>query len=271
MTETLPRELDLYQVDAFTAERFRGNPAAVVPLEAWLPDELMQAIAAENALSETAFFVPAPEAGRYELRWFTPAAEVDLCGHATLATAFVLLEVLGRDGDVVTFDSASGPLGVRRGEEGRLVLDFPARPAEPSDPPEGLERALGAGAVEVRRASRDYLVVLEREAEVRGLRPDFGRLEALDLAGTIVTAPGDEVDFVSRYFCPAFGILEDPVTGSAHSTLVPYWSARLGRRTLRARQVSSRGGELHCVDRGDRVEIGGQAVLYLEGRIRLEG
>ncbi len=269
MRHRIPAGLDLYQVDAFAAEPFTGNPAAVVPLEAWLPDELMQAIAAENALSETAYLVPAGPA-RYELRWFTPAAEVDLCGHATLAAAYVLFERLGEEGEAVTFDSRSGPLGVRRGEGGRLVLDFPARPAEPCRPPETLAAALGAAPVEIRGAERDYLAVFDREADVRALRPDFGRLEALDRGGTIVSAPGEDVDFVSRYFCPAFGILEDPVTGSAHSTLVPYWSERLGRSTLRARQVSRRGGELWCVDRGDRVEIAGHAVLYLEGRIRLD-
>lgn len=268
MTDAIPAELPLYQVDAFADEPFRGNPAAVVPLEAWLPEDLMQAIASENALSETAFLVREGPA-RYGLRWFTPVAEVDLCGHATLASAFVLFERLGEGGEAIAFESASGRLLARRDEDRGIALDFPARQASPCEPPPGLAAALGARPVEVRRALRDYLVVLGSEEEVRALRPDFAALASCELPGTIVTAPGGEVDFVSRYFCPALGIPEDPVTGSAHSTLVPYWSSRLGRRTLLARQVSARGGELRCADRGDRVEIAGRAVLYLEGTIRL--
>lgn len=267
MAPDLPPGLRLYQVDAFADEPLRGNPAAVVPLEAWLPDELMQAVAAENNLSETAFFVPTGP-GRYELRWFTPAAEVDLCGHATLAAGFVLFERLGEEGETVTFESRSGPLGVRRHRDGGLVLDFPARPGQPCVPPPDLVSALGARPLEALRASRDYMAVFASEREVRALRPDFARLETLDLPGVIVTAPGEEVDFVSRFFCPALGIPEDPVTGSSHCTLVPYWSRRLGRPTLRARQVSRRGGELLCADRGERVEIAGHAALYLEGVIR---
>lgn len=268
MTGPTPGELPLYQVDAFADEPFRGNPAAVVPLEAWIPKELMQAIASENALSETAFFVREGPA-RYGLRWFTPAAEVDLCGHATLASAFVLFERLGERGEAIAFESASGRLLARRDADWGIVLDFPVRRASPCEPPPGMAAALGGRPDEVLRARRDYLVVFGDEAEVRSLHPDFAALASWELPGTIVTAPGSEVDFVSRYFCPALGIPEDPVTGSAHATLVPYWSGRLGRRTLRARQVSARGGELRCADRGDRVEIAGRAVLYLEGTIRL--
>lgn len=270
MSAPRPTELPVFQVDAFAAAPFRGNPAAVVPLEEWIPDDLMQAIAAENNLSETAFVMRAAP-GRWELRWFTPVAEVDLCGHATLASAFVLLDILGEEGERVTFESRSGPLTVRREEDGALALDFPARPAEACAPPAGLSAALGAEPLEVARARRDYLAVFASEAEVRALRPDFRRLEELDLPGVIVTAPGDGdgVDFVSRFFCPALGIPEDPVTGSAHCTLVPYWTRRLRRGTLRARQVSRRGGEIFCRERGDRVEITGRAVLYLEGTIHL--
>lgn len=259
-------ELRLYQVDAFTSELFHGNPAAVVPLDAWLPDALMQAIAAENNLSETAFLVR--EGDDYGLRWFTPGLEVDLCGHATLASAFVVFTVLEPLRQSVTFHTRSGPLAVAR-DGTRLTMDFPSRPPEPCDTPEALVRGLGRAPVATLRA-RDHLAVFEREEDVLALRPDAAVLATLDSLGVIATAPGTGgVDFVSRFFAPRAGVPEDPVTGSAHSTLIPYWAARLGRRRLRARQVSMRGGELACEDRGPRVSIAGEAVLFLEGTIRL--
>jgi predicted PhzF superfamily epimerase YddE/YHI9 len=258
-------ELRLYQVDAFTREVFGGNPAAVVPLEGWLDERRMQAIAAENNLSETAFFVRT--GARARIRWFTPTQEVDLCGHATLAAAWVLFERLDPGAREVVFDSASGPLPVRR--EGMcVVLDFPSRPGAPAPADAELVRGLGATPREVRRA-RDTLAVFEHEAEVRALRPDFAALAAVDSLGVIATAPGSDADFVSRFFAPRAGVPEDPVTGSSHCTLVPYWAERLGRPKLHARQVSARGGELWCALEGDRVSIAGEAALYLEGGIRV--
>lgn len=252
----------LYQVDAFTDQPFKGNPAAVCPLASWLPDQTMQAIAMENNLSETAFLVGAN--GRYRLRWFTPTLEVDLCGHATLASAFVVFEKLEPELKAVEFDTQSGVLRVTRAD-GRLFMDFPARPAEMPASVPGLAEALGAAPGEV-GLSRDALAVFEREDQIRALRPDRARLLALGHA-VAATAPGSDCDFVSRFFAPTYGIDEDPVTGSAHCTLVPYWSRRLGKKTLHARQVSARGGELYCEDRGERVSIGGQAALFMEGTI----
>lgn len=257
--------IPIYQVDAFTSRVFSGNPAAVCPLESWLPDATLQAIAAENNLSETAYFVG--REGEYELRWFTPAVEVDLCGHATLASGFVVLTVLERALLEVRFSSKSGPLRVTR-EGDLLALDFPSRPPEPCVAPAALAEALGRRPEEV-RASRDYMAVYGSEEEVRSLRPDMERLRSLDRRATIVTAPGREADFVSRFFAPGFGIPEDPVTGSAHCTLVPYWAKRLGKSRLRALQVSARGGELFCEDRGERVSIAGRAVKFLEGSIEI--
>lgn len=264
-------KLPLYQVDSFTDELFHGNPAAVVPLEEWLDDERMQSIAAENNLSETAFFVP--EADGFHLRWFTPTAEVDLCGHATLASAWVLFHELEPGRDAVRFRTRSGELTVTRGDEA-LEMDFPARPATPrEDPPAALIEGLGEEPEAVLAATRDYLVVYGSEVQVRKLKPDFRRLRTVDRLGVIVTAEGAAYDFVSRFFAPGVGIPEDPVTGSAHCTLVPYWAERLGRdgtdEPLRARQVSARGGTLLCRHRGDRVSIGGRAVLYLKGTMHL--
>jgi len=254
-------KIPLYQVDAFTSRVFSGNPAAVCPLPAWPEDSLLQAIAAENNLSETAFVVGGE--GRYAIRWFTPRSEVDLCGHATLASAFVVFERLERGRQAVAFESQSGPLGVeRRGD--LLFLDFPSRPPQECAVPPDLIPALGQQPFAV-LASRDYLVIYASEDEVRALRPDMASLERLDRPGVIVTARGRDADFVSRFFVPALGIPEDPVTGSAHCTLVPYWAKRLGTTRLRALQVSERGGELHCELRGERVAIGGRAVFYLEG------
>ncbi len=258
-------KLPLYQVDAFTSEVFRGNPAAVVPLERWLDDEILQWIAAENNLSETAYFVREPEG--FRIRWFTPMVEVALCGHATLASAWVLFSKLEPGRDAVTFASRSGPLTVTR-EDGRLVLDFPARPATAWEAPPALAAALGAAPLETLRAM-DVLLVFGDEARVRALRPDFGALAKVDTRGVIVTAPGKDADFVSRFFAPRVGVPEDPVTGSAHCTLVPYWAARLGKSALHARQVSARGGELWCELRGDRVRIAGQAAPYLTGTIEV--
>lgn len=260
-------QLKLYQVDAFTSRRFGGNPAAVCPLDDWLEDGQMQAIAAENNLSETAFFVPRGE--DYAIRWFTPANEVKLCGHATLASAYVVLNRLRSQADAVRFDSHSGELIVRRRGDGLLELDFPARPPRPlASPPPGLLAALHIDAEAVLDQD-DYLVIVRRETDVARVAPDFAGLMQLERRAVIVSAPGDDCDFVSRFFAPKVGVPEDPVTGSAHCILIPYWAARLGRQTLRARQISARGGELFCSLGGDRVRIAGGAVLYLEGEITI--
>ncbi len=260
-SETLP----LFQVDAFTRRVFGGNPAAVCPLREWLDEATLQAIAAENNLSETAFILGGD--GEYAIRWFTPQAEVDLCGHATLASAHVVLERLEPGRQRVRFSSASGPLVVTR-EEQRLVLDFPARPPQPCAAPAGLAQALGRAPVETWSA-RDLIAVYADEDDLRGLRPDMVALAPLASFAVCVTAPGRGCDFVSRFFAPNLGIPEDPVTGSSHCSLVPYWAARLGRTRLLARQLSARGGELHCELAGDRVRLGGEAALYLEGTLRL--
>lgn len=257
--------LPLYQVDAFTGKLFAGNPAAVCPLESWLGDRQMQSIAAENNLSETAFFVRNGDV--YDLRWFTPACEVDLCGHATLASAFVVLEYLDRSAAAVRFHTKSGELRVRRNGD-LLTMDFPARPPQPCDPLPALAEALGKPPREL-GAARDYLAVYDSEEDVRSLDPDMRALAAVDHFAVIVTAPGKDVDFVSRFFAPAEGVDEDPVTGSAHCTLAPYWAQRLGKTSFHALQVSARGGELWCELAGDRVAISGRAVRYLEGTIYL--
>jgi len=258
-------KIPLYHVDAFTGRVFAGNPAAVCPLERWLDDATLQAIAAENNLSETAFFVGG--AGEYAIRWLTPKTEVDLCGHATLASGWVILNAIEASRSEVVFRSKSGPLTVTR--DGDLyALDFPSRPPVPAAVPEALAVALGRPPREVGEA-RDVMAVYETEDEVRSLRPDLERLATLECFAVIVTAPGREADFVSRFFAPRQGIPEDPVTGSAHCTLVPYWAKRLGKPRLRALQVSARGGELFCQDRGERVRIAGRAVKYLEGTIEI--
>jgi PhzF family phenazine biosynthesis protein len=258
--------IPIYQVDAFTLGPFSGNPAAVCPLDDWLDDAAMQSIAAENNLAETAFIV-ANEKG-YDLRWFTPAIEVDLCGHATLAAAYVVLNHLQPDLDSVSFETMSGALIVTRDGD-RLAMDFPARAPTPASVTETLTNALGEAPTEVHQ-SRDILALYDDEATVRSLSPDQARLLALDEGlGVIVTARGDAVDFVSRFFVPKAGIAEDPVTGSAHCTLVPFWAERLGRSRLVAHQVSPRGGELHCEHRGERVIMSGQCTLFLTGDIHL--
>ena len=257
----------LYQLDAFTAHRFRGNPAAVMPLPEFLPDATLQAIAAENNLSETAFLVGG--AGRYRLRWFTPGVEVPLCGHATLASAAVVMERLEPGASAVVFDTASGPLTVRRAPAG-YIMDFPSRTVLPMAATPALERALGARPRELLADETNYLVLLQDEAAVRALAPDMAGLTALERLGVIVTAPGSGgYDMVSRYFTPARGVPEDPVTGSAHCALAPFWAARLGKPQLRAYQASRRGGELLCRVRGARVELEGQCVFYLEGEAQL--
>ena len=260
-------ELTFFQVDAFAEKVFQGNPAAVVPLTMWLPDPVMQAIAMENNLSETAFFVP--EGDVYGLRWFTPMSEVDLCGHATLATAHVLVEHLGYKKDKIRFSTASGLLTVTR-EDDRLAMDFPSRPGDKIKAPMALVDGLVIDPVTTRRA-RDYMAVVEREEQVANCIPDLTKLSELDCTGIIITAPGDgeDVDFVSRFFAPREGIPEDPVTGSAHCTLIPYWAERLGKDELTARQLSRRGGTVYCRLNGKRVVVGGHAVTYAEGSFQV--
>ena len=257
--------LPMYQVDAFTDKLFGGNPAAVCPLQAWLPDATMQAIAAENNLAETAFFIP--DGGDYALRWFTPTVEVDLCGHATLASGHVVFRFLEPQRQSVNFHALkAGTLVVSRRAD-MLVMDFPSRPPEPCEPPAGLLAALGGTPRAVFRA-RDHLVVFDSAAEIVALKPDLAALANVDCWAAIVTAPGEDgVDFVSRFFAPAQGVPEDPVTGSAHCTLVPYWAKRLGKTAFEARQLSRRGGALRCALNGERVDIAGKAVVYLEGQI----
>jgi len=256
-----------FEVHSFTKIIFHGNPAGVCPLDRWIDDDSMQRIASENNLSETAFFVPKED--HYELRWFTPTVEVDLCGHATLATAYVLFDHLGQEGDTIVFHTQSGELTVWKDND-FLIMDFPSRPPESTDIPEHMIAGLGCEIESISKA-RDYLIVLESEEEVRKLQPDFSELDKIDCEGIIVTAPGDEVDFVSRFFAPRMGIAEDPVTGSAHSTLTPYWAERLGKKRLTARQVSERGGDLWCKLMGDRVQIAGHAVLYVKGFLNWDG
>jgi PhzF family phenazine biosynthesis protein len=251
-------------VDAFASKPFQGNPAAVCPLDKWLDDAVMQNIAMENNLSETAFFVPRDDG--FDLRWFTPDVEIDLCGHATLASAFILFSELGVSGDAVRFHSRSGVLTVTRNGD-ILTLDFPARPPAPCDVSDALIRGLGKKPAQVLKA-RDYFAVFDSDVEVLSLKPDFALLGTLD-EKVIVTAPGTDCDFVSRFFAPTAGVPEDPVTGSAHCTLIPYWAKQLKKTKMFARQVSRRGGELFCELSGDRVLIGGKAVLYSRGQIEI--
>jgi PhzF family phenazine biosynthesis protein len=263
--------IPLYQIDAFAERPFTGNPAAVCPLDSWLPEDVMQAIAAENNLSETAFFVPEGEG--YRLRWFTPSTEVDLCGHATLASAYVVFRWLKPERDSITFQTTqAGPLTVARDGD-RLALDFPSRPAAPCAMSEPLVAGLGQRPTAL-LAARDYLAIYESADDIAALAPDFAALAALDRFAIIVTAPGPGaegggVDFVSRFFAPARGVDEDPVTGSSHCTLIPYWAERLGKTRLNARQLSRRGGALSCALNGDRVTIAGRALPYLDGTITI--
>jgi PhzF family phenazine biosynthesis protein len=259
-------KLNLYQVDAFTDRLFGGNPAAVVVLDGWLPDRALAAIAAENNLAETAFVIARPDVS--PLRWFTPTVEVDLCGHATLATAQILFRYYFPGLARLVFSTRSGELAVTRDGD-LLSMDFPSRPGKPAEVTEAMIAAIGAKPTQVFLA-RDLLVVFDSESQVRSLQPDLQRVAALDAFAVIVSAPGEEVDFVSRFFAPRAGIPEDPVTGSAHCTLVPYWAARLGKSKLSARQISARGGDLMCELKGDRVTIAGRTVEYLRGEISVD-
>ncbi|UZE31339.1 PhzF family phenazine biosynthesis protein [Pseudomonas asplenii] len=258
-------QVAIYQVDAFASQVFSGNPAAVCPLDHWLADEHLYAIAAENNLSETAYFVK--QGDIYELRWFTPLIEVELCGHATLAAAWVILNKLGVNADVLRFSTRSGELRVRRGTSG-LTLDFPAKTPEPCTPPPALLPALGLDSAEV-FATDDFIVVVPDEKIVEQLTPDFARLKGLPLRGVAVTARGSGFDFVSRWFGPNVGVNEDPVTGSAHTSLMPYWSGVLDKPVLTAQQGGLRKGQLHCKMAGNRVLITGESVLYMVGEITL--
>ncbi len=256
-------EISLYQIDAFASDLFTGNPAAVCPLDEWLSDETMQAIAAENNLSETAFFVPMDNG--FHIRWFTPVSEVDLCGHATLASAYVLFDILKYPKDKIDFASRSGTLSVTRDGDW-FVMDFPAQPPVPCDIPAEIIQAFDATPVECLK-SEDYVVVFEREADIESANPDFELLKKLDLRGVTITAKSTRYDFVARFFAPQYGIPEDPVTGSAYTQLAPYWAAKTGLKKFRAKQLSPRGGELTCEIADDRVLIAGKAVKYLEGKI----
>lgn len=264
----------IYQVDAFTSEIFKGNPAAIMPLETWLPDETLQALAAENNLSETAFFVREPGTDEldFHIRWFTPSIEVPLCGHATLACAWVIFNKLNWPAEHIRFHSKSGPLGVHKAPDDWLVLDFPNLPIEERATPAMISGALeGAPATAFYVPSdSNYMVVLENETAVKAAQPDMRMLKDLDNLGLIITAPGETADFVSRYFAPGMGLDEDPVTGSIHSVLVPYWAEKLGKTILEARQLSTRGGLLRCELMGDRVAIAGQAAFYMEGTVHMD-
>jgi PhzF family phenazine biosynthesis protein len=265
-------DIPLYQIDAFAEHPFEGNPAAVCPLEDWPDDDVMQAIAAENNLSETAFLAGGD--GVYDLRWFTPKAEVDLCGHATLASAHVVCNVLEPGLDAIRFETRSGALWVRRTETG-FSMNFPARPAKAAMTPKGLQKALGAAVMEFRQSSEDWMAVLADRDIVAGLAPDFGALAGLDCRGLIVTAKGDGAaadgaDFVSRFFAPRVGVNEDPVTGSAHCVLAPYWAKRLKQDAVLGRQISARGGWVQCrMDGTDRIDIAGRTVAVMEGVLHL--
>ncbi len=257
--------IPIYQADAFTDKLFGGNPAAICPLEEWLPDETMQKIAVENNLAETAFFVK--NDGGYKLRWFTPEYEIDLCGHATLASAHILFTGLLCNQEEIHFETVKAGTLIVKKDGGKYTMDFPSRPPIHIEPPIGLIEALGEKQpVEVLR-SRDYFVVYESEDDIKEISPDFFALSKMDTVGVIVTAPGKKVDFVSRFFAPGAGIPEDPVTGSAHCNLIPYWADKLGKNKLHACQLSARGGELWCELKGERVLISGNAVTYLKGEI----
>lgn len=259
-------KLDIYQIDAFAEKQFQGNPAAVVPLEEWLPDSVMQAIAEENNLAETAFFVPSKSG--FHIRWFTPNKEVKLCGHATLATAYVLFNFLGYKERVLSFESLSGVLLVSKADD-LLTLDFPAQPPQACSTPTSLVAGLGKEPLECLKHD-DYVAVFENEKDVLGITPNHEALKQLDLRGVIATAPSSRFDFIARFFAPKFGIPEDPVTGSAYTQLMPYWVKELGKSALNAKQISSRGGTVHCELKQDRVLISGSAVKYMEGSIEIK-
>lgn len=259
-------QIPYYHIDAFTDHLFSGNPAGVCPLSNWLSDDLMQKIAFENNLSETAFFIP--QGDDYAIRWFTPGGEVDLCGHATLASAYVVFNHLKPNTSSVKFSSARGPLYVTQNSDSYLQLDFPATPPKPTEIPKILIDAINLPIQEM-HASIDYLVILKNEEQVQNLKPDFQKLSQLDLRGVIVSAPGNSCDFVSRFFLPKYLLPEDPVTGSTHCALTPYWAKRLNKKKLIGRQLSRRGGEILCELQDDRVILGGKAVSYLEATITI--
>lgn len=259
-------KLAIFQVDAFSDKLFAGNPAAIVPLEKWINDDIMQNIAMENNLAETAFFVP--KGNDFEIRWFTPALEINLCGHATLASAFVLFNFLGYKNNTITFHSKSGPLMVSRDGD-LLKMDFPSwKPERITEYPSELLQSLGNPEIAGVYANREYIVELMNEEAVRKCDPDFSLMKKVDKM-VIITAPGKEVDFVSRFFAPTAGIDEDPVTGSAHSQLIPFWSYKLGKEVMQAKQLSKRGGDVYCEQKGERVIMGGKAVFYMKGNIQL--
>lgn len=259
-------KIKFYQVDAFTDKLFGGNPAGVCPLDEWLPDEVMQNIAFENNLAETAFFIP--NNGEYELRWFTPLAEVDLCGHATLATSHVIFNHLGYSRDKIIFHSRSGELTVRQ-EDDLLVLNFPADVVKQIEINENIYSGVGKKPLDMYKGKTDYMLVYASQKDIDEIVPDFNSIIKSGARGIIITAPGNETDFVSRFFAPLVGVNEDPVTGSAHTTLIPYWAGKLGKKELTAIQLSKRKGKLFCKLINGRVEIAGNAVTYLEGSIKI--
>lgn len=263
----------LYQVDAFAAKLFAGNPAAVVPLQQWIDDNLMQHIAMENNLAETVFFVP--NGNEFNIRWFTPELEINLCGHATLASAFVLYNYLGYNKPEIVFNSKSGPLIVKKdvqstsSGEFRVLMDFPSwKPEKLNEYPGGLQTALGVKEIVGVYKHRDLLVELAKEEDVQYAKPDFSSIKKTG-EKVIITAPGKQVDFVSRFFAPTASIDEDPVTGSAHSQLIPFWSEKLGKKKMQAKQLSKRGGEIYCEQKGDRVIMGGGCIFYMKGEIEV--
>ena len=258
-------DLSIYQIDAFSSCVFEGNPAAVCPLDEWLPDETMQSIAEENNLSETAFFVPKDDG--FHIRWFTPASEVDLCGHATLGSAYVLFNILGYKNQAIQFDSKSGILVVTK-QDDWLTLDFPKQPPVYCETPKEIVEAFNKEPIEC-MMSEDIIAVFENEIDIESANPNFEQLKKLDSRGVIITAKSMRYDFVARFFEPKYGIPEDPVTGSAYTQLAPYWASKLGKQKFKAKQLSSRGGELYCEILGDRVLISGKATKYMEGKITI--
>jgi PhzF family phenazine biosynthesis protein len=257
--------MQVYIVNAFTLEKFGGNPAAVVPLREWLPDLSLQQIAAQHNLSETAYFIPQEDG--FAIRWFTPTVEVDLCGHATLASAHILFTKLGYEQERISFESRSGRLSVQKSSDGKITLDFPTNDPTEIPPLEAIEQGLALKPLAFYKSPFDYMAVFENQAAIEDLSPDFSLLACIPGRGLITTAPGNQADFVSRCFYPQSGINEDPVTGSAHTVMTPYWARRLGKNRLSAIQVSRRKGYLDCEWLGDRVLISGHAVSYLEGTI----
>ncbi len=261
-------KIPIYQADAFTNTLFGGNPAAVCPLQQWLSDEMLQQIAVENNLSETAYLLK--EGNDYHIRWFTPGTEVKLCGHATLASAHIIFTILGHEGDTITFQSKSGPLTVSKRSDGKLVLNFPANAPElVTEVPTGIFEGLGIAPAPVFKTSFDYMVVLPSQKAIEALHPDFKKLAQAPCRGVIATAAGDEADFVSRCFYPQSGVDEDPVTGSAHTIMVPYWAKQLNKKSMKAIQLSKRRGHLDCELSGDRVLMSGHAVTFLKGEIEV--